>query len=53
MKAIKDIKVYSVCHKCGDRYCCRGTCRELNDYLVEKEKNRKMERIRRKRIWVD
>lgn len=29
--------VYEVCNKCGDRYCCRGLRREMNDYLVRQK----------------
>ena len=30
-------KLYEVCYNCGDKHCCHGLCRELNDYLVAKE----------------
>lgn len=31
-------KIYKVCDKCGDKHCCRGLCKEMNDYLVNKNK---------------
>lgn len=34
-------KVYSVCNRCGDRHCCRGICKEMNEYLIKKKKERK------------
>lgn len=36
-------KVYEICGRCGDSYCCRGICKEMNDYLV-KQKNRQEKR---------
>lgn len=32
-------KVYSVCNNCVDRHCCRGLCKEMNDYLVKKRED--------------
>lgn len=32
-------KVYSICVRCGDRHCCRGLCKEMNDYLVKKKED--------------
>lgn len=29
--------VHEICSKCGDKHCCRGVCKEMNDYLVKKE----------------
>lgn len=29
-------KIYSICYNCGNKYCYRGSCKELNDYLVKK-----------------
>lgn len=31
-------KVYQICNRCGDRHCCRGLCKEMNDYFVNKNK---------------
>lgn len=31
--------VYEVCNKCGDRYCCRGLCKEMNNYLTTKRES--------------
>lgn len=31
-------KIYEVCYNCGDKHCCHGLCKELNDYLVSKRK---------------
>lgn len=31
-------KVHSVCNRCGDRHCCRGICKEMNNYLANKNK---------------
>lgn len=33
-------KSYTICSNCGDKHCCRGLCKEMNDYLVKK-KNKK------------
>ena len=31
-----------ICMNCGDRNCCRGLCKDLNDYFVKlNEKRRK------------
>lgn len=29
-------KAYEVCNNCTEKHCCRGTCKEMNDYLVNK-----------------
>lgn len=34
-------KIYEVCKLCVDRYCCRGLCREMNDYLVKERENKR------------
>lgn len=26
---------YEICTNCCDRYCCRGLCKQLNDYLIK------------------
>ena len=31
-------RIYGICTNCGDKYCCRGICKEMNDYLVERRK---------------
>ena len=31
----KNIKI---CYNCGEKHCCHGICKEMNDYLVEKNK---------------
>lgn len=33
-------KVYQICNRCGDRHCCRGLCKEMNDYIVKKKNKR-------------
>ena len=35
-----------ICSNCGDKYCCRGLCRELNNHLI----NRKEESHEKKRF---
>lgn len=30
-----------ICENCSEKYCCRGLCREMNDYLINKKKERK------------
>lgn len=34
-------KVHTICSNCADKYCCRGICKEMNDYLVKKNKEKK------------
>ena len=34
---------YEVCRNCVDKYCCHGLCRELNNYLIGKIKNKRAE----------
>lgn len=29
-------KIFKVCDRCGDKHCCRGLCKEMNNYLVKK-----------------
>lgn len=29
-------KVHEVCSNCTEKHCCRGLCKEMNDYLVRK-----------------
>lgn len=37
-----------ICSNCGDKYCCRGLCRELNDYLINrKETSHEKKRLSR------
>lgn len=31
-------KVYTICNHCSEKHCCRGLCKEMNDYLVERRK---------------
>lgn len=31
-------KVHQVCYNCGDKHCCRGLCKKINDYLINKNK---------------
>lgn len=28
--------VHEVCIRCVDRHCCRGLCKEMNDYFAKK-----------------
>ena len=30
-------EIREICTNCGDKYCCRGLCREMNDYLVSRK----------------
>lgn len=30
-----------ICERCGDKYCCHGLCREMNDFLIKKRKEKK------------
>ena len=39
-------EIREICVNCGDKYCCRGLCREMNDYLV----SRKEESYEKKRL---
>lgn len=36
-----DNYVIEVCARCGDRYCCHGMCKEMNEYLVKKRDQKK------------
>ena len=27
-----------ICINCGDRNCCRGLCKEMNEYLIKQQK---------------
>ena len=27
-----------VCRNCGDRFCCRGLCKEMNEFLINRKK---------------
>lgn len=29
-------KVNEVCRHCSEKHCCRGLCKEMNDYLIKK-----------------
>lgn len=33
-----------ICARCGDRFCCRGLCREMNDLLVSEKKKKARKR---------
>lgn len=37
--------IYEICNKCTEKHCCRGLCKEMNDYLVNKNKKDKKERV--------
>lgn len=41
-------KIYSVCNRCGEKYCCRGICKEMNDYLVNQKKQREKRNARKR-----
>lgn len=30
-----------ICANCGDKYCCRGLCKEMNDYLIKGKQENK------------
>lgn len=30
-----------ICANCGDKYCCRGLCKEMNDYLMKTREYKK------------
>ena len=30
-----------ICANCGDKYCCRGLCAEMNAYLLMQRKNKR------------
>lgn len=34
-------KVHKICGNCTEKNFCRGMCRELNNYLVNKQKQNK------------
>lgn len=29
-----------VCRSCGERHCCKGVCKEINDYIVRERKHK-------------
>ena len=31
-------KIQEVCGICTEKHCCRGLCREMNNYLINKQK---------------
>lgn len=33
-----------ICINCGDRYCCRGLCREMNELLIQERKQNQKKR---------
>lgn len=41
-------KIYSVCNRCVDKYCCRGVCKEMNDYLVKKNEQKGKKNARKR-----
>lgn len=30
-------KKYEVCSNCSEKHCCRGLCKEMNKFLIDKE----------------
>ena len=36
----ENIYVYQICNKCTEKHCCRGLCKEMNDYLVDEKKRK-------------
>lgn len=33
-----------ICKNCGDKYCCRGLCREMNELLIQERKQNQKRR---------
>lgn len=29
-------KIYEVCNHCSEKHCCRGLCKEMNEFLIKK-----------------
>lgn len=34
-------KIYEVCNNCTEKHCCRGLCKEMNEFLINKKKEKK------------
>lgn len=32
-------KVHEVCNHCSEKHCCRGLCKEMNEFLINKKKD--------------
>lgn len=41
MSAPIEIPKALICINCGDKFCCRGLCKEMNNYLINKKKEGK------------
>ena len=33
-------KINEVCQYCTEKHCCRGLCKEMNEYLIKKKKEK-------------
>lgn len=33
-------KNYQVCKYCSEKHCCRGLCKEMNEYLMNKRRDK-------------
>lgn len=43
-------KIHEVCNNCTEKHCCRGICKEMNDYLVAKRNKSRKTDTRNSRI---
>ena len=41
MRILKNTTKEKICENCGDKHCCRGLCREMNELLINKKKRGK------------
>lgn len=37
-------KITKVCRYCSEKHCCRGLCKEMNEYLVKENENKRRKR---------
>jgi hypothetical protein len=41
---------YRICKYCSEKHCCRGLCKEMNEYLTRSKKKNKNTSNRK---WLD
>ena len=45
-------KNYQVCRYCSEKHCCKGLCREMNDYLISKKNKEILNNEKRRDKYV-
>jgi hypothetical protein len=39
-------KNYRICKYCSEKHCCRGLCKEMNEFLIKSTNNRTVKMLK-------